>query len=207
MGLFDKLKSAIGEGIAQGISDAIGKAIQEKVAPAAEQAAENVAEHITNAAESASASADAVAASADAAAEAAAKDPDVWNRLAEALEKNSEVFANAMENAQAEIREDMEARSKELEGCEKVLMHFPAWTLCPITRIYDPGWDEYDAACVCVQPTEAMVDQYQALLKAGGFTGDWQLMHKTIDGKECTVDFTFALSEGEDCSINFAIEK
>jgi len=56
---------------------------------------------------------------------------------------------------------------------------------------------------VGMELTDDLIEKYQDALKQNGFTGDWQIMSKTVEGKEYKVDFTFV----SDAYINYYIFK
>ena len=57
--------------------------------------------------------------------------------------------------------------------------------------------DEFVAINLQVEATAENVEQYRYKLEADGFTGDWQIQRKYIDGHEHVVDFTFSLDNNE----------
>lgn len=76
------------------------------------------------------------------------------------------------------------------------------WTFSPIEDIRGDRGEDYVTATITATLSDDTVEAYQKILAANGFTGDFQIQKKIVDGKEYIVDFSFVM----DSEIAFLIK-
>ncbi len=80
-----------------------------------------------------------------------------------------------------------ESKKYMCNGFEK----FPAWKFSPVFECSTNESDEFKAVIITVDLTDDLVDRYMDVLAGEGFSGDFQLQKKIIDGMDYIVDFSF----------------
>lgn len=160
------LKNIISNAIGEGISQGISKAVSSAAEKAIKPAAEKWAGETAKG----------------------------INSAAEAMEQyNQETGADAAGEAPSIEEAFGNLAAASIYGT--VLANFPKWTYTPIEEVSSSEEDEYVCVMVGMKLTDDLIEKYQEELKGAGFTGDWQIMGKTIGGKAHKVDFTF-VSDG-----------
>lgn len=76
-----------------------------------------------------------------------------------------------------------------------VLADFPKWTYTAVKEVSTSEEDEYLCVMVAMKLTDDFIEEYQEVLSNNGFTGNWQIMEKQINGKTHKIDFTFVSDE------------
>jgi len=128
------------------------------------------------------------------------------DNLANKAAKNMNESAAILEEAGKSMSEACISMSEKGELLSK-LENFPMWEYSPITDYFTDEVEGYDLITVSFKMvSEDIVGKYIKDLEKAGFTGDWQIQRKKINGKEYVADFTFFF-DGEDASINYLISK
>lgn len=127
--------------------------------------------------------------------------------------KSINTAAETMEQYNREVESNKTGEAVNLDDAMKnlasasiyntILANFPKWTYTPIEEVNTSEEDDYICIMVGMELTDDLIEKYQDALKQNGFTGDWQIMSKTVEGKEYKVDFTFV----SDAYINYYIFK
>lgn len=142
----------------------------------------------------------------------------VSNSVEKAVAPKAEKFANDTAEQFSEASQTLEENKNQIDNSTNdelaeslaadvvftsALQNFPKWTLSPIHDMNGSEEDDFVSVTINVDVQDNLVEKYQTELRFADFSGDFQLMKKTVNGKEHIVDFSFV----PDSEIRYIIYK